>query len=52
MTTIDNDTPAPMGLRGTKPGRIFFADSEVEPTIAIVDLENTSPSSSRRLMPG
>jgi hypothetical protein len=38
-------TPAPWGFE-EETGRIYFADGDIEPTVAVVDLENTSPQQS------
>jgi len=39
-------TPGPWACE-EETGRIYFADGDVEPTVAVVDLENTSPGQSK-----
>lgn len=46
MTIVAKHTPAPWAY-DKETGRIYHADGDVEPTVAVVDLENTSPEQAK-----
>jgi hypothetical protein len=46
MTNTANHTPAPWAY-DEETGRIYHADGDVEPTVAVVDLENASPGQAK-----